>query len=90
MVTFGPAINTNQDIFWANTIVFMDKLQPLPVISNNSGTLSLNTTYNAYQWFENGVPVSNDSTFEVNDCEMIYVEATLNGGCVVRSKYHSY
>ncbi|MCB9360997.1 MAG: gliding motility-associated C-terminal domain-containing protein [Flavobacteriales bacterium] len=84
-VTSGGTINNNQDKFWANTIVFMDKLQPSPVLLNNSGILSLNASYNDYQWYYDGNPISNDSVLQTSNCGEYYSEVTLNGGCKIFS-----
>ncbi len=80
-ITSGATISNAQDKFWANTIVFMDKLQPLPVIKNSNGSLSLNSSYVNYQWFQNGNRISNDSIFNINEDGVYYVEVELNGGC---------
>jgi len=81
------AINNNQDKFWANTIVFMDKMQSLPVLNRVEDSLSVSNDYLSYQWYRNGAPVTgaNTSTYNVTDFGTYYVETTVNGGCVVRS-----
>ncbi|MBI4930299.1 MAG: gliding motility-associated C-terminal domain-containing protein [Bacteroidetes bacterium] len=84
-ISSGGAINNMQDIFWANAIVFMDKLQPLPIISNTSNTLSLNSAYNDYQWYLNGNPISNSNSLSVTENGTYNVEVTVNGGCKVFS-----
>jgi len=86
-VTQGPALNNVQDHFWVNTIVFMDKLQPLPEISDSSHLLTLNSTYNHYQWFRNNAAVSTSTTAELTATKSgdYYVETMVNGGCIVRS-----
>jgi len=84
-ITAGSAITNMQDIFWANTITFMDKLQPLPIIADTTNTLSLNSTYNDYQWYNNGNPVSTSNNLAVTQNGTYYVEVTVNGGCKVFS-----
>lgn len=86
-ITTGATITSDQDRFWANTIVFMDKLQPLPVITNYSNTLSLNSTYNNYQWYLNNIPINAaiNQTCSASENGSYYVEVTINGGCKVKS-----
>ncbi len=84
-ISVGNSINNSQDKFWVNSIVFMDRLQPLPVLSNNSGMLSLNASYNDYQWYYDGNPISNDSILQTSGCGEYYTEVTLNGGCKILS-----
>lgn len=86
-ITSGAAISTQQDDFLANSIVFMDKLQPLPVITNSSNTLSLNSTYNNYQWYLNSIPLNGaiNQTYSASENGSYYVEVTVNGGCKVKS-----
>lgn len=87
-VSAGSAITNDQDKFFANTIVFMDKLQPLPQITKVSNTLSLNSTYNNYKWYVNNSPINGaiNSTYTISDTGSYYVETTVNGGCKVKSK----
>ncbi|MBC7862972.1 MAG: T9SS type A sorting domain-containing protein [Bacteroidia bacterium] len=82
-VTAGAGITNDQDKFFTNTFVFMDKLQPLPQITTGSATLSLNATFNAYQWYLNGSPVSGaiNPTYTATDTGNYSVEVTFNGGC---------
>ena len=86
-ITQGGTISNSQDRFLANTIVFMDKLQGLPVITKSSTNFSLNTTYNSYQWYLNDSPISNaeDPAYIASDTGDYYVEVTLNGGCKAKS-----
>lgn len=86
-ITPGNAITNAQDKFLANTIVFMDKLQPLPIITNSSTTLSLNSTYNNYQWYLNNTPLNGavNQTYSASESGNYYVEVTVNGGCKVKS-----
>lgn len=86
-ITSGVTISNTQDKFLANTIVFMDKLQALPIITNSSNNLSLNSTYNNYQWYLNNAPLNNavNPNYFVAEEGNYYVEVTLNGGCIVKS-----
>jgi gliding motility-associated-like protein len=86
-ITFGATISNEQDKFWANTIVFMDRLQPIPIITNVSNTLSLNSTYNNYQWYLND-SVLNGATnqnYLATENGNYHVEVTMNGGCKIKS-----
>jgi len=86
-ITSGSTISNAQDKFWANTIVFMDKLQPLPLITNGSSTLSLNSSYNNYQWYLNSAVINGavNQNYSATENGNYYVEVTLNGGCKVKS-----
>ncbi|MCE9539223.1 MAG: gliding motility-associated C-terminal domain-containing protein [Bacteroidetes bacterium] len=86
-ITQGVAINNVQDKFWANTIVFMDKLQPPPFIINSSNNLTLNSTYNNYQWYLNDIPINGalSQNYTVSTPGSYHVEVTLNGGCNYKS-----
>jgi len=84
-ITTGNSIDSSQDRFWANTIAFMDRLQPLPAITNNAGFLSLNSSYVSYQWFKDGAPISNDATIKITGDGTYYVEVEFNGGCKATS-----
>ncbi len=88
-ISAGPDITepfANQDKFWANTIVFMDKLQQPPKLLHNSGDLSVNTGYNSYQWYHNDEPVGeNMPAYTAVSDGTFYVEVTVNGGCKVKS-----
>jgi hypothetical protein len=88
LVSAGSAITNDQDKFFANTIVFMDKLQPLPQLTHVSNILSLNSTYNNYQWYLNDSALNGavNTTFTISDTGSYYVETTVNGGCKVKSK----
>lgn len=88
-ISAGSIINNNQDRFWVNSIVFMDQLQPLPkIVVDSHGELSLNATYNSYQWFENGIPVSTSEVISPNSNSLYTVEVTLNGGCKILTDEH--
>lgn len=86
-ITPGSMITNSQDKFWGNTLVFMDRLQPIPVITNISNTLTLNSSYTSYQWYLNNTPingaVNQDYTIVKNG--NYYVTVTLNGGCSKKS-----
>lgn len=86
-VSQGPVINLNQDIFWANTIVFMDKLQPPPIITNHYDTLRLNASYNSYQWYFNNDTISGatNQIYLPTEFGNYTVAVTVNGGCKVTS-----
>ncbi|MFY9307442.1 MAG: gliding motility-associated C-terminal domain-containing protein [Bacteroidia bacterium] len=86
-ITSGATIINAQDKFWTNTIVFMDNLQPLPVITKVSNTLTLNSTYISYQWYLNNTPViyNGNQSYNASENGNYYVEVTVNGGCTVRS-----
>jgi gliding motility-associated-like protein len=86
-VSQGPDINTNQDIFWTNTIVFMDRLQPPPVLTKNGNFLVLNAQYNGYNWFKDGklLGSSASSTYEPIMSGEYQVEVKVNGGCILKS-----
>jgi gliding motility-associated-like protein len=86
-VTGNGSINSTQDKFWVNTIVFMDKLQPPPVLTDNANILSLNSNYNSYQWYYNGAIISgaNTPTLNAENNGNYQVEVTVNGGCQIKS-----
>jgi gliding motility-associated-like protein len=86
-ISDGGNINNAQDKFWANTIVFMDKLQPPPVLANDSTVLTLNATYNSYEWYLDNAPISEAtaSYFAPSENGVYHVEVTVNGGCKVKS-----
>jgi hypothetical protein len=87
ITSYTPTITSDQDKFWANTIAFMDQLQPLPVISNNNNLLGLNAAYVSYQWYYNNQPINGavNATYSLSQTGVYRVEATLNGGCKWRS-----
>jgi gliding motility-associated-like protein len=86
-MTNGSAIDNTQDKFWANTIVFMDKLQPPPVMEDNSNLLTLNSTYNDYQWYWNDTLVDGGTNpdFTATGNGSYYAQVTVNGGCKIKS-----
>jgi gliding motility-associated-like protein len=87
-VTVGNNINNVQDVFWANTIVFMDKLQPPPVITDSSNVLILNSVYNSYQWYlnDNAISSATNQRYTPTEKGNYTVEVTVNGGCNVKSE----
>jgi hypothetical protein len=86
-MSMGNLIQTTQDKFWANTIVFMNKLQPLPLLTNSNNTLSLNSNYVNYQWYHNNQAISGatGATYVQSQPGVYYVKVTLNGGCILKS-----
>ncbi len=86
-VTTGSSISSDQDRYFLNSIAFMDLLQPLPEIINSGGVLSLNSSYNNYQWFINDSSWAGaiNPTAIAADSGSYSVEVTLNGGCKVKS-----
>jgi gliding motility-associated-like protein len=86
MTNGGDIINT-QDKFWANTIVFMDKLQSPPVATNTSTALSVNPAYIDYQWYLNDSVLVEGTNPDYNAMENgnYSVEVTVNGGCKIKS-----
>ncbi len=83
----GDAIVNTQDKFWANTIVFMDKLQSPPFATNNAATLSVNPDYIDYQWYLNDSVLVDGTNPDYNAMENgnYSVEVTVNGGCKIKS-----
>lgn len=86
-VSTGSFISNDQDKYVLNSIAFMDLLQPLPQITNTSGVLSLNSSYNNYQWYRNDSSITGaiNPTVITTDSGEYHVEVTLNGGCKVKS-----
>lgn len=84
-VTQGDSIRSGQDIFWVNTIAFMDQLQGKPEIALYDSSLVLNYGYNSYTWYKDGVFVGTDSILSDPQPGEYVVETTVNGGCNVTS-----
>jgi hypothetical protein len=86
-VTSNASIMNDQDKFWANTIAFMDQLQPLPQLSYNNSSLSLNASYLAYQWYHNNQPITGavSAGYAPSQPGSYAVEVTFNGGCKQKS-----
>jgi gliding motility-associated-like protein len=83
----GSPITNDQDKLWANTIVFMDKLQSPPLATNNSTTLSVNPAYIDYQWYLNDSVLVDGTNPDYNATENgnYSIEVTVNGGCKIKS-----
>lgn len=86
-LSVGSSITNDQDKYWANTIVFLDKLQGLPTISVNGTNFSVANVYNSYQWYKDDVVIngSTSNSIAVNEDGQYYVRVTVNGGCAVKS-----
>jgi len=85
-ISAGPTINNSQDKFWANTIVFMDKLEKPPVITKSGFDLSTGT-FAAYQWYLNAAPINdaNNQSYTVTKNGIYSVETTMKCGCKLMS-----
>lgn len=86
-VTAGSVITNTQDKFFANTFVFMDKLQDLPTINVTGANLGVANVYNSYQWYKDDVAIngSTSNSIAVSEDGQYYVKVTVNGGCQVKS-----
>lgn len=82
-----PDIINDQDKFWANTIVFMDKLQDPPILIRDNNSLSVNSNYLSYQWYRNdiAIPGANSNQFVATESGKYEIEVTVNGGCRIKS-----
>jgi Secretion system C-terminal sorting domain len=82
---FGDTFDT-VGIPGGGVLSFPEILRPNPVITNISNTLSTTTTYQGYQWFYNGVSISdaNSQTFPALDLGAYYCQIT-QGTCVINS-----
>jgi gliding motility-associated-like protein len=94
-VTMGPNINNDQDIFWANTIAFMDQLDTVwtaPTLNVSSDTLSVASSFYQYQWYLNDEPIigANDPQYITTQNGLYYAEVTLLGGCKSKSNFAFY
>lgn len=87
IITSGSSVTNDQDKFWVNTIVFMDKLQDLPAINVTGTNLGVANVYNSYQWYKDDVAIngSTSNSIAVNEDGQYYVKVTVNGGCMVKS-----
>ena len=85
-ISAGDGLSNMEDAFWMNTIVFMDQLEGPPVITRNGFTLST-STYNAYQWYLDSVPITGATgqSYTVTDSGVYSVQVTLSCGCKVMS-----
>lgn len=81
-VTGGPTISSQNDIFWANTIAYMDTLESQPVITQNGDSLFVGA-YGSYQWFMNGDSIlgATSSSYKMVANGSYYVEVSLDCGC---------
>jgi len=86
-ISLGPEIQNDNDIFWLNTIVYMDQLQGPPVIAENGGALSAGS-YLSYQWMLDGQPISGatDSTYTATEEGNYSVTVSMSCGCTVTSE----
>ena len=94
-VTQGPNITSDQDIFWANTIAFMDQLDTVwtaPTLNVSSDTLSVASSFYQYQWYLNDEPIigANDPQYITTQNGLYYAEVTLLGGCKSKSNFAFY
>jgi hypothetical protein len=82
---FGATFDTI-GIPGGGVLSFTDILKPNPIITNLSNTLSTTTTYQGYQWFYNGVAISdsNSQTFPASDLGLYYCQINY-GNCTVNS-----
>ena len=81
-ITQGNQISNQNDIFWANTIAFMDDLEDPPLIVQNGDMLSVGD-YLSYQWFLDGTPLEgeNESSVVASDNGIYSVEVDMECGC---------
>jgi hypothetical protein len=76
-----------EDMFWANTIAFMDQLESPPAITVTNGNALSTTTYSAYQWYLNDTAIAGASgqQFVPDKSGSYKVQVTLKCGCVLMS-----
>ena len=94
-VTQGPNISSDQDIFWANTIAFMDQLDTVwvsPSLNVSYDTLSVASNFYQYQWYFNDEPIigATDPQYITTQNGLYYAEVTLTGGCKSKSNFAFY
>lgn len=80
---------TNSDFIGipgGGALSFPEIFKPQPLITNTSNTLSTTTTFASYQWFYNGVAISdaNFQTFPAFDLGFYYCQITY-GSCTINS-----
>ena len=83
-ISNGPLISTDNDRFWANTIVYMDSLQNQPVISQNGNLLYTTSLYSSYQWYKDSIAVvgADSSSYNIiGHSGNYYLEVSLDCGC---------
>ncbi|MBV6655449.1 MAG: T9SS type A sorting domain-containing protein [Mameliella sp.] len=85
-VTDGLEINSVNDQFWGNTIVFMDNLPDPPAIVIEDGTL-VTGSFESYQWFRDGAAISGatSSSFTPTEPGQYSVTVGLEVGCMTPS-----
>jgi len=82
-VSNGGLISTDNDILWANSIVYMDMLQNQPIITQ-SGEILSTSLYNSYQWYHDSVPIpnANVSSYDMmGQTGTYHVAVSLDCGC---------
>ncbi len=94
-VTQGPNISSDQDVFWANTIAFMDQLDTVwvsPSLNVSYDTLSVASNFYQYQWYFNDEPIigATDPQYITTQNGLYYAEVTLTGGCKSKSNFAFY
>jgi len=89
-ITQGDQISNQNDIFWANTIAFMDDLEDPPLIVQNGDMLSVGD-YLSYQWFLDGTPLEgqNESSIVASDNGIYSVEVDMDCGCTKTDSFET-
>ena len=88
-ISQGYELQNDNDIFWVNTIAYMDQLQGPPNVTQNGDVLSAGS-YLGYQWMLNGQPIggATDSTYTATEEGNYSVAVSMSCGCVVTSEEH--
>lgn len=89
-ISSGDVLQNNQDVFWANTIVFMDKLQGFPKMISDSNQLVLSENYVNYEWYRNDELISTTNKIVTPECGDYKVVVETNGGCKLTSEIISF
>ncbi len=86
-ISEGFEIQNANDIFWLNTIVYMDQLQGPPIVAQDGDVLSAGS-YLSYQWMLDSQPISGaiDSTYTITAEGNYSVEVSMSCGCTVTSE----
>lgn len=86
-VSFGNTLMTSNDVFWTNSIAYMDELEDPPSVVIDGSTLFTQAPYNTYQWYKDGVLVdgANQQSFEPSEDGNYSVEVNMECGCTYRS-----